>query len=65
MNIDRMDMEAGMVHFLGQDIHFPSRFGPRRDSSCWFTPGVICSGGEECIKFYPTLLPLIDVCLNL
>lgn len=39
-------MEGGLVHFLGRDIHFPHGFGPRRDSSCWFTPGVICSGGE-------------------
>uniref|UniRef100_A0A674NR31 Guanylate cyclase n=1 Tax=Takifugu rubripes TaxID=31033 RepID=A0A674NR31_TAKRU len=41
-----IDMEGGFVHFLGRDIHFPHGFGPRRDSSCWFTPGVICSGGE-------------------
>ncbi len=40
-------MEAGMVRFLGRDIHFPRGYGPRRDSSCWFTPGVICSGGKK------------------
>lgn len=40
-------MEIGMVRFLGQDIHFPRGYGPRKDSSCWFTPGVICSGGED------------------
>ncbi|XP_029696332.1 retinal guanylyl cyclase 2 isoform X2 [Takifugu rubripes] len=43
----RIDMEGGFVHFLGRDIHFPHGFGPRRDSSCWFTPGVICSGGVD------------------
>uniref|UniRef100_H3C262 Guanylate cyclase n=1 Tax=Tetraodon nigroviridis TaxID=99883 RepID=H3C262_TETNG len=43
----RIDMEAGSVRFLGRDIHFPRGFGPRRDSSCWFTPGVICSGGVD------------------
>ncbi|XP_068164325.1 retinal guanylyl cyclase 2 isoform X1 [Antennarius striatus] len=43
----RIDMEAGMVHFLGRDIHFPRGQGPRQDSSCWFTPGVICSGGVD------------------
>ena len=35
-----------MVRFLGQDVHFPQGYGPRRDAACWFTPGVICSGGE-------------------
>ncbi|XP_029311273.1 LOW QUALITY PROTEIN: retinal guanylyl cyclase 2 [Cottoperca gobio] len=43
----RIDMEAGMVHFLGREIHFPRGSGPRRDASCWFTPGVICSGGVD------------------
>uniref|UniRef100_A0A4W6FLQ8 Guanylate cyclase n=1 Tax=Lates calcarifer TaxID=8187 RepID=A0A4W6FLQ8_LATCA len=43
----RIEMEAGIVHFLGRDIHFPRGSGPRKDSSCWFTPGVICSGGED------------------
>ncbi|XP_047440657.1 retinal guanylyl cyclase 2 isoform X8 [Mugil cephalus] len=43
----RVDMEIGMVHFLGQDIHFPRGYGPRKDASCWFTPGVICSGGVD------------------
>uniref|UniRef100_A0A3Q4BHK4 Guanylate cyclase n=1 Tax=Mola mola TaxID=94237 RepID=A0A3Q4BHK4_MOLML len=62
----RIDMEVGMLHFLGRDIHFPRGYGPRKDSSCWFTPGVICSGGEEnplspcelinCICYY-LLLP--------
>ena len=36
-----------MVRFLGRDIHFPRGYGPRKDSSCWFTPGVLCSRGEE------------------
>ncbi|XP_051256403.1 retinal guanylyl cyclase 2 isoform X2 [Dicentrarchus labrax] len=43
----RIDMEAGMVRFLGRDIHFPRGYGPRTDSSCWFIPGVICSGGVD------------------
>lgn len=40
-------MEIGMVRFLGKDIHFPRGYGPKKDASCWFTPGVICSGGED------------------
>ncbi|KAM6909176.1 retinal guanylyl cyclase 2 [Xenentodon cancila] len=43
----RVDMEVGMVRFLGKDIHFPRGSGPVRDSACWFTPGVICSGGVD------------------
>ncbi|XP_070849645.1 retinal guanylyl cyclase 2 isoform X2 [Chaetodon trifascialis] len=43
----RIDMEVGMVRFLGRDIHFPRSHQPRKDSSCWFTPGVICSGGVD------------------
>uniref|UniRef100_A0A671VJI6 Guanylate cyclase n=1 Tax=Sparus aurata TaxID=8175 RepID=A0A671VJI6_SPAAU len=45
----RIDMEVGMVRYLGREIHFPRGYRPRKDSSCWFTPGVICSGGEESV----------------
>lgn len=48
--IPRIDMEMGMVRFLGREIHFPRGYGPRRDSSCWFNPKVICSGGEDNIE---------------
>lgn len=53
ITIDRIDMEGGLVHFLGRDIHFPHGFGPRRDSSCWFKTGVICSGGEGHEEIHP------------
>lgn len=43
---DRIDMEAGAVRFIGREIHFPRGYGPRKDSSCWFTRGVLCSGGQ-------------------
>ncbi|XP_068569955.1 retinal guanylyl cyclase 2 [Cebidichthys violaceus] len=43
----RIDMEAGSVRFTGREIHFPRGYGPRKDSSCWFTPGVLCSGGVD------------------
>uniref|UniRef100_A0A8C7Z3T4 Guanylate cyclase n=1 Tax=Oryzias sinensis TaxID=183150 RepID=A0A8C7Z3T4_9TELE len=58
----RIDMEIGMVCFLGRDIHFPHGYGPRRDAACWFIPGVICSGGEE--RIY-TFLGSIAVALFL
>lgn len=41
----RIEMETGMVHFLGQTIHFPRSRPPKSDSRCWFTKGIICSGG--------------------
>uniref|UniRef100_G3Q4C6 Guanylate cyclase n=1 Tax=Gasterosteus aculeatus aculeatus TaxID=481459 RepID=G3Q4C6_GASAC len=37
---------AGAVRFIGREIHFPRGYGPRKDSSCWFTRGVLCSGGQ-------------------
>ncbi|XP_030608902.1 retinal guanylyl cyclase 2 isoform X2 [Archocentrus centrarchus] len=43
----KIDMEIGMVRFLGKDIHFPRGNEPWKDASCWFTPGVICSGGVD------------------
>ncbi|XP_055362884.1 retinal guanylyl cyclase 2 isoform X2 [Betta splendens] len=45
-----VDMEAGLVRYLGRDIHFPHGFGPRKDASCWFTAGVICSGGVDLLS---------------
>ncbi|MFT7802092.1 retinal guanylyl cyclase 2-like [Arapaima gigas] len=42
-----VDMEAGMVRYFGRPVHFPNGVSPRADSSCWFTHGTICSGGEE------------------
>ncbi|KAK7910461.1 hypothetical protein WMY93_015145 [Mugilogobius chulae] len=43
----RVDLEAGLVRFLGSEIHFPGGWGPRKDAPCWFTKGVLCSGGED------------------
>ncbi|XP_072314960.1 retinal guanylyl cyclase 2 [Eucyclogobius newberryi] len=43
----RIDLEAGLVRFLGSEIHFPGGWGPRKDAPCWFTPGVLCFGGME------------------
>ncbi|KAI7814760.1 retinal guanylyl cyclase 2 isoform X1 [Triplophysa rosa] len=41
----RIEMQTDMVRFLGRPIHFPEGGPPKTDSSCWFTQGVICSGG--------------------
>ncbi|XP_051572013.1 retinal guanylyl cyclase 2-like isoform X3 [Myxocyprinus asiaticus] len=41
----RIDMQTDMVRFLGRPIHFPKGGPPKTDSSCWFTHGIICSGG--------------------
>uniref|UniRef100_A0A3P8T8Y2 Guanylate cyclase n=1 Tax=Amphiprion percula TaxID=161767 RepID=A0A3P8T8Y2_AMPPE len=56
----RIDMEVGMVRFLGRDIHFPGGYGPRKDASCWFTAGVICSGGiYTACDIYPCVLDVL------
>ncbi|XP_070991350.1 retinal guanylyl cyclase 2-like isoform X3 [Oncorhynchus clarkii lewisi] len=40
-----VDLEAGMVMSLGRSIHFPGGVQPSPDSSCWFIPGTLCTGG--------------------
>ncbi|XP_037538865.1 retinal guanylyl cyclase 2 [Nematolebias whitei] len=55
----RIDMETGMIRFLGKDIHFPQGYGPRRDAACWFTPGVICSGGVDLFLTFSTFIGLV------
>lgn len=42
----RIEMQTDMVRFLGRLIHFPHAGPPKTDSSCWFTHGIICRGGE-------------------
>uniref|UniRef100_A0A8C8CPT3 Guanylate cyclase n=1 Tax=Oncorhynchus tshawytscha TaxID=74940 RepID=A0A8C8CPT3_ONCTS len=42
-----VDLEAGMVMSLGRSIHFPGGVQPSPDSSCWFIPGTLCTGGEN------------------
>ncbi|XP_074518391.1 retinal guanylyl cyclase 2 [Halichoeres trimaculatus] len=59
----RIDMEAGMVRFLGRDIHFPHGSGPRRDASCWFTPGVLCSGGVDLFSTISMFLGAMVSCV--
>lgn len=41
-----IEMQTDMVRFLGRHIHFPPGGPPETDSSCWFTHGIICRGGE-------------------
>ncbi|KAI5104397.1 retinal guanylyl cyclase 2 isoform X1, partial [Silurus meridionalis] len=43
----RIEMESDKVHFLGHSIHFPQSGPPKTDSRCWFTQGIICSGGVD------------------
>uniref|UniRef100_A0A8C1I8Y5 Guanylate cyclase n=1 Tax=Cyprinus carpio TaxID=7962 RepID=A0A8C1I8Y5_CYPCA len=44
-----IEMQTDMVRFLGRPIHFPPAGPPKTDSSCWFTHGLICRGGE-CVR---------------
>ncbi|XP_051918339.1 retinal guanylyl cyclase 2 isoform X2 [Hippocampus zosterae] len=59
----RLDMEADSVHFLGRDIHFPLGSAPRRDAQCWFTPGVICSGGVDLFSTVSIVLGATGACV--
>ncbi|RVE60301.1 hypothetical protein OJAV_G00179730 [Oryzias javanicus] len=61
----RIDMEIGMVRFLGREIHFPQGYGPRRDSACWFTSGVICSGGVDLFLTFSMFFGSIAVAIFL
>ncbi|XP_010285470.1 PREDICTED: retinal guanylyl cyclase 2-like [Phaethon lepturus] len=42
-----LDMSSDSVKSLGRAIHFPSKAPPKPDSSCWFDPDVLCTGGIE------------------
>ncbi|CDQ77993.1 unnamed protein product [Oncorhynchus mykiss] len=42
-----VDLSADMVRFAGKSIHFPGGSPPPSDSSCWFEPNIICTGGVE------------------
>ncbi|XP_067995602.1 retinal guanylyl cyclase 2 isoform X2 [Melanerpes formicivorus] len=42
-----LDMSSDSVKSLDRAIHFPSGAPPKPDSSCWFDPDVLCSGGIE------------------
>uniref|UniRef100_A0A8C8JGQ0 Guanylate cyclase n=1 Tax=Oncorhynchus tshawytscha TaxID=74940 RepID=A0A8C8JGQ0_ONCTS len=42
-----VDLSADMVRFAGKSINFPGGSPPPSDSSCWFEPNTICTGGRE------------------
>uniref|UniRef100_A0A8C7U8X5 Guanylate cyclase n=1 Tax=Oncorhynchus mykiss TaxID=8022 RepID=A0A8C7U8X5_ONCMY len=52
-----VDLSADMVRFAGKSIHFPGGSPPPSDSSCWFEPNIICTGGRE-----PVCLLLLLLC---
>ncbi|XP_064414055.1 retinal guanylyl cyclase 2 [Latimeria chalumnae] len=42
-----IDISLDMVQFMGRTIHFPGGFPPKADSSCWFDPDDLCTGGVD------------------
>lgn len=40
-----VDLGSNMVRYAGRSIHFPGGSPPSADSSCWFNPKSICTGG--------------------
>lgn len=49
-----LDMSSDSVMSLGQAIHFPRGGPPKQDSSCWFDPDVLCTGGKKEKKNTPS-----------
>ncbi|KAA0702098.1 Retinal guanylyl cyclase 2 [Triplophysa tibetana] len=43
----QVDLTSDMVLFAGTPINFPGGSPPPSDSSCWFDPNAICTGGVE------------------
>lgn len=44
-----VDLSTDMVRFAGKSINFPGGSPPPSDSSCWFEPNTICTGGRESV----------------
>lgn len=40
-----VDIGSNMVRYAGRSIHYPGGSAPSADSSCWFNPKTICTGG--------------------
>ncbi|KAG9341642.1 hypothetical protein JZ751_018705 [Albula glossodonta] len=55
----RVDMETGLLRVLGRSIHFPQGVSPKTDSSCWFTHGIICTGGVDPVSAIMILLTVL------
>uniref|UniRef100_A0A8C7WEW2 Guanylate cyclase n=1 Tax=Oncorhynchus mykiss TaxID=8022 RepID=A0A8C7WEW2_ONCMY len=52
-----VDLSADMVRFAGKSIHFPGGSPPPSDSSCWFEPNIICTGGREPVCLLVCVFP--------
>ncbi|XP_053363646.1 retinal guanylyl cyclase 2 isoform X2 [Clarias gariepinus] len=44
-----VDLGTSMVRYAGRSIHYPRGSPPSADSSCWFNPKSICTGGVDVI----------------
>uniref|UniRef100_A0A8B9GX77 Guanylate cyclase n=1 Tax=Astyanax mexicanus TaxID=7994 RepID=A0A8B9GX77_ASTMX len=42
-----VDLGSDMVRFAGKSINYPGGSPPPADSSCWFDPNAICTGGTR------------------
>uniref|UniRef100_H2ZS04 Guanylate cyclase n=1 Tax=Latimeria chalumnae TaxID=7897 RepID=H2ZS04_LATCH len=59
-----IDISLDMVQFMGRTIHFPGGFPPKADSSCWFDPDDLCTGGETVFLLLSNFLyPFLFLCL--
>ncbi|XP_062872456.1 retinal guanylyl cyclase 2 [Trichomycterus rosablanca] len=44
-----VDLGSNVVRYAGRSIKFPGGSAPSADSSCWFSPNTICTGGVDVI----------------
>ncbi|XP_036404361.1 retinal guanylyl cyclase 2 [Megalops cyprinoides] len=61
----QVDTETGMLRFLGRAVHFPRGVSPKTDSNCWFTHGILCTGGVDLFSAVMALVMLYSVLIGL
>uniref|UniRef100_A0A8C6XD09 Guanylate cyclase n=1 Tax=Naja naja TaxID=35670 RepID=A0A8C6XD09_NAJNA len=62
----KVDLDSGILRFIGRAIHWPHNTKPASDPSCWFNRGIICTGGKcgSQIDPFSCLIFLISRCAS-
>ncbi|XP_041919632.1 retinal guanylyl cyclase 2 [Alosa sapidissima] len=59
-----VELSTGTLRFAGKSIHFPGGSPPSSDSSCWFDPEAVCTGGVEIIYVIIVLVVILVLALG-
>ncbi|MGH0164882.1 UNVERIFIED_CONTAM: hypothetical protein FKN15_047133 [Acipenser sinensis] len=59
-----IDMSSELLSFMGRSIHFPGGAPPPADSTCWFDPYSICTGGVELTFVILVFALVFTLCLG-